>query len=160
MRLSAYVSATSGLFSRLLHDRDLPASQPKIHDLGMRFSKLLILLALVAPAWAGIVEDVRGALAQNSFPAAEADLQSYRGKNGFTAEYVEAYSWMGRAALSAHDYDQAASYAKQTKALALEQLDSGCVPRHSHHLGNTVAVSSHHATADAHRPTSIARSTG
>jgi thiol-disulfide isomerase/thioredoxin len=88
----------------------------------MHFRKLLILIALVAPAWAGIVEDVRATLAQNNFSAAEAQLNSYRTKNGVTPEYIEAYSWMGRAALNAQEYDQAAAYAKQTKALALEQL--------------------------------------
>jgi thiol-disulfide isomerase/thioredoxin len=88
----------------------------------LRFRKFLILIALATPAWAGIVEDVRTALAQNSFSAAEAQLNSYRAKNGVTPECVEAYSWMGRAALSARDYDQAAAYAKQAKALALEQL--------------------------------------
>jgi thiol-disulfide isomerase/thioredoxin len=88
----------------------------------MRFRKLLILVALVTPAAAGIVEDVRGALAQNAFSAAEADLNSYRTKNGVTPEYIEAYSWMGRAAFSARDYDQAAAYAKQTETLALDQL--------------------------------------
>ena len=88
----------------------------------LRFRKFLILIALATPAWAGIVEDVRTALAQNSFSAAEAQLNSYRNRNGITPEYVEAYSWMGRAALGARDYDQAAAYAKQAKALALEQL--------------------------------------
>ena len=43
-------------------------------------------------------------------------------ENGVTGEYVEAYSWMARAALSDKDYDQADAYAKQTKALALEAL--------------------------------------
>jgi thiol-disulfide isomerase/thioredoxin len=88
----------------------------------MRFRKLLILIALVTPAWAGIVEDVRGALAQNSFTAADLYLKSYRSKNGVTPEYIEAYSWMARASLSDGEYDQAAAYAKQTEGLALEQL--------------------------------------
>ncbi|MGA8439620.1 MAG: redoxin domain-containing protein [Candidatus Sulfotelmatobacter sp.] len=88
----------------------------------MHFPKVLILIALLSPAWAGVVEDVRGALAQNGFPAAEAELKSYRAQNGVTPEYVEAYSWMARAALINGDYDQATAYAKQTKALALEQL--------------------------------------
>ena len=37
----------------------------------LHFGKLLILIAFVTPAWAGIVEDVRTALAQNNFPAAD-----------------------------------------------------------------------------------------
>jgi thiol-disulfide isomerase/thioredoxin len=85
-------------------------------------ARLVLLAALVSPAWAGIVEDVRSALAQNSFTAADVYLKSYIAKNGATPEYVEAYSWMGRAALKAQEYDQAAAYAKQTNALAVDLL--------------------------------------
>ena len=88
----------------------------------MRFRILLVSVWLTAAAWAGIVDDVRIALDQNNFSAAEAALNSYRGQQGENAEYVEAYSWLGRAALQQHEYDQAAAYAKQTKTLALEQL--------------------------------------
>jgi thiol-disulfide isomerase/thioredoxin len=88
----------------------------------MHLRKLLIVLALITPAWAGIVENVREALASNSFTAADLYLKSYRDKNGVTGEYVEAYSWMARTAFDNRDYDQAAAYAKQTEALALEQL--------------------------------------
>jgi thiol-disulfide isomerase/thioredoxin len=79
-------------------------------------------MTLAIPAWAGIVEDVRTALAQNNFSAADSFLTSYRSQNGVTPEYVEAYSWMARAALNAREYDQAAAYAKQTNALAVDLL--------------------------------------
>jgi cytochrome c biogenesis protein CcmG, thiol:disulfide interchange protein DsbE len=82
----------------------------------------LITVPGLTPAWAGIVEDVRTALAQNSFTAADVYLNAYRSKNGVTPEYIEAYSWMGRAALTAREYDQAAAYAKQTSDMAREQL--------------------------------------
>lgn len=88
----------------------------------MRFRTLIVSLALVASAQAGVVEDVRQSLAQNSFSAAQASLDSYRAKSGVTGEYLEGYSWMGRAALERREYDQAEAYAKETKALALEQL--------------------------------------
>ena len=88
----------------------------------MHWRKILILIALATPAWAGIVEDVREALAQNSFTAADIYLKGYRAKNGVTGEYVEAYSWMARTAFNNRDYDQAAAYAKQTEDLAAEQL--------------------------------------
>jgi thiol-disulfide isomerase/thioredoxin len=90
----------------------------------MHFRKLLslMLIALVTPAWAGIVEDVREALAQNSFASADMYLKAYLTKNGATAEYAEAYSWMARTALSDNEYDQAAEYAKQTKVLVLDQI--------------------------------------
>ena len=88
----------------------------------MRFRTLLVLFAVTSSAWAGIVDEVRADLAQNKFSAAESELSSFRTQRGVTPEYLEAYSWMGRAALAAHQYDQAAAYAGQTKALALEQL--------------------------------------
>jgi len=87
----------------------------------MRF-RILLLLLLTAPAWAGIVDAVRTELDQNNFSAAEATLNSYRAQQGVTAEYLEAYSWLGRAALQAKEYDKATAYAKQTKTLAAEQL--------------------------------------
>jgi thiol-disulfide isomerase/thioredoxin len=88
----------------------------------MHWRKVLIFIALATPAWAGIVENVREALAQNSFTAADIYLKGYRAKNGVTGEYVEAYSWMARTAFNNHDYDQAAAYAKQTEDLVAEQL--------------------------------------
>jgi len=92
----------------------------------MRFRPLTLLfalaLALIGVASAEIIDDVRAALAQSNFSAAESELNSYRAQRGVTAEYVEAYSWMARAALDARQYDQAAAYSKQTKVLAVEQL--------------------------------------
>ncbi len=88
----------------------------------MRLRILLVSVVLTAAAWAGVVDDVLAALARNNFSAAEAALNSYRTRNGANAEYLEAYSWLGRAALDQHDYARAAAYAKQTKSMALEQL--------------------------------------
>jgi thiol-disulfide isomerase/thioredoxin len=94
---------------------------------GMRLRGLVVIIfalisSAVITAWAGIVEDVRGTLSQNSFATAEGELKSYRSQNGVTAEYVDAYSWLARAALNAGNYDQASAYAKQTITLAQEQL--------------------------------------
>jgi thiol-disulfide isomerase/thioredoxin len=86
------------------------------------FRTLVVSAVLTASAWAGIVDEVRIALEQNNFSAAEATLNLYRGQRGVTAEYLEAYSWMGRAALEQRQLDQAGAYAKQTQTLALEQL--------------------------------------
>ncbi len=92
----------------------------------MRFRPLTLSLvfafALMSAASAEIIDDVRTALAQGNFSAAESELNSYRAQRGVTGEYVEAYSWMARAAFDARQYDQAAAYAKQTKRLAVEQL--------------------------------------
>jgi thiol-disulfide isomerase/thioredoxin len=81
-----------------------------------------VSVALATSAWAGIVDNVRIALAQNNFSAAESELSSYRSQRGVDAEYLEGYSWLARAALDQRQYDQAAAYAKETKTLAMEQL--------------------------------------
>jgi thiol-disulfide isomerase/thioredoxin len=88
----------------------------------MRLKILLVSVLLTASAWAGIVDDVRADLAQNNFSAAEAALNAYRAQQGTSVEYVEAYSWLGRAALNQHNYPQATAYAKQTRDQALELL--------------------------------------
>jgi thiol-disulfide isomerase/thioredoxin len=89
----------------------------------MLLRKLIVLVIFVTPVWAaGVVDNVRTALAQNNFSAADAYLNSYRAQAGVTPEYLEAYSWMARAELAAGQYDQAASSAKQTEAWSVAQL--------------------------------------
>jgi thiol-disulfide isomerase/thioredoxin len=88
----------------------------------MRLRILLTFVALSASAWAGIVDDVRLALLRNNLSAAQSELNSYRNQSGITPEYVEAYSWMARAALDQQQYPQAEAYAKRTKAMVLDQL--------------------------------------
>src|ERR1039458_10252280 len=125
----------------------------------MHFRKLLILFALVAPASGGIVENVRTALAQNNFSAAEAQLNAYRTGNGITPEYIEAYSWMGRAALDAHEYDQAAAYAKQTNALVVEKLKQRPLDAEPHlpiALGAAIEVETQTLAARGQRDQAIA----
>jgi len=125
----------------------------------MRFRALLVLLLLTTAAWAGIVDDVRIALMQNNFSAAESELNSYRDTRGVTAEYLEAYSWLGRAALDQHQYDQAAAYAKQTKALVLEQLKQRPLDADSHlpmALGAALEVQSQVLAARGQRTQAIA----
>jgi thiol-disulfide isomerase/thioredoxin len=124
----------------------------------MHFRKLLILIALAPPAWAGIVEDVRSALAQNNFSAADSYLNSYRAGNGVTPEYVEAYSWMARTALNARNYDQAAAYAKQTGALVLDQLKQRPLDAEPHlplALGAAIEVQSQALAAQGQRTQAV-----
>jgi thiol-disulfide isomerase/thioredoxin len=98
----------------------------------MRFRIVILLITFVTPLWAGVIDDVRIALAQNNFSAADSDLNSYRARAGITPEYVEAYSWMARAALNAGQYDQATAYAKQTQDLAVAQLRQHPLDSESH----------------------------
>lgn len=131
-----------------------------LHHLNMRLRILLASVLLTASAWAGIVDDVRLALAQNNFSAAEAALISYRSQRGVDAEYLEAYSWLGRAALDQGQYDQAAAYAKQTKALVVEQLKQRSLdaePRLPIALGAALEVQSQVLAARGQRAQAIAR---
>ena len=88
----------------------------------MLFRIISLAVLLGGSAWAGIVDNVRIALSQNNFAAAETELNAYRSQRGIDPQYLEAYSWLARAALDAGQYDQAAGYAKETRSLALEQL--------------------------------------
>jgi thiol-disulfide isomerase/thioredoxin len=125
----------------------------------MRFRSLLVLFTISASAWAGIVDDVREALAQNKFSAAESELISFRAQRGVTPEYVEAYSWMGRAALDSRQYDQAAAYAQQTKALILEQLKQRGLDAEPHlplALGAAIEVQAQGLAARGQRTQAVA----
>src|ERR1700690_122650 len=83
------------------------------------FATLLLLSTL---SFAGITDEVRQALEQNNFPAAQAELQTYRAQQGLTPDYVEALSWMARSSLASHQLDQADKYAKQTDTLSRQLL--------------------------------------
>jgi len=71
---------------------------------------------------AQVVPDVRAALANKDYAGAEKVAEAYRQARGANGEYVEAFSWLGRAAVAAKDYPRALSYAARTRQLALEQL--------------------------------------
>jgi thiol-disulfide isomerase/thioredoxin len=94
--------------------------------------RLGIILLLTSAAFAGIVEDVRGSLAQNNFTSAESELGAYKAKLGVTPEYLEALSWLGRAALGMQEYSQAEGYAKQTRTLAAALLKTRALDAEPH----------------------------
>jgi len=81
-----------------------------------------ILLGIASlTARAGIVEDVRVQVGQNSYSAAEAELRDYKARHGVTPEYLEALSWVARGAAAMKQWSQAANYARETRSLS-EQL--------------------------------------
>jgi len=81
-----------------------------------------LLLALLAPAHADIITDVRVSLESQAFAQADTQLATYRAQHSVTAEYLEAHSWMARAYLKSNNLAQATTYARQTEQLALQQL--------------------------------------
>ena len=80
------------------------------------------LLGITQNSRADLVDDVRTRLAQNSFAAADAEVRDYKTRNGVTPEYLEALSWMARGEAAAQQWDQAASYAGETRTLGEAQL--------------------------------------
>ncbi len=81
---------------------------------------LLGVMALTAQA--NLIEDVRTQLSRNAVSSAEAELSSYKSRQGVTPEYLEALSWMARGAAASQQWDKAASYATETRTLCEQQL--------------------------------------
>ncbi len=88
---------------------------------GLIFAGILLDVVPIH-AQADLIGDVRSQLAQNSFSAAESELKNYKSQHGVTPEYLEASSWMARAAASTKQWDQAAAYASETRRLCKQQL--------------------------------------
>jgi thiol-disulfide isomerase/thioredoxin len=91
-----------------------------------------MLLALSFPAAAGVITDVRGAIARNEFKAATGMLADYRAQHGIDPEYLEALSWMGRGELAAGDLKQAYSFGAQTQNLTAQALKNGKLDQNRH----------------------------
>jgi thiol-disulfide isomerase/thioredoxin len=93
-----------------------------------------LAVALLASlcASAGIVEDVRTALAKPDYRTATALLETYRAHAGTTPEWVEATSWVGRDLLARKDYAGAETYAQKTYQLSMTALKSRPLDQEPH----------------------------
>ena len=100
---------------------------------------LLLLLSLPLTAAAGIVEDVRFALARNDLQTAANMLAAYRAQRGLDAEYADALSWFGRAELASGDLDQANKAAQETQKLAIQLLNNSQLDLQPH-LANALGT--------------------
>ncbi len=98
----------------------------------MRVRYLAILLLLSSLAFADLVEDVRTALAQRNFAAANSELQTYRAQHGVDPEYLEGLSWTAREALAANQLDQADATAKETEKLSRQLLQKRSLDAEPH----------------------------
>jgi thiol-disulfide isomerase/thioredoxin len=83
---------------------------------------LLTGLLFLSGLHGAIVRDVRDALNREDSAAAQTLLDNHRKQHGTTPEWLEAYSWLGRAALAARKLDAAESYAQKTYDLAAAEL--------------------------------------
>jgi thiol-disulfide isomerase/thioredoxin len=98
----------------------------------MHLRRFAILLLLSSLASAGIIEDVRTALAKRNFAAADSELQQYRAQHGVDPEYLEALSWTAREALAANQLEQANTAATETETLARQQLQKRSLDAEPH----------------------------
>jgi len=105
----------------------------------MLFRVLLLLLSLPLTAAAGIVDDVRFALARNDLQTAANMLAAYRAQRGLDAEYADALSWFGRAELASGDLDQANKAAQETQKLAIQLLNNSQLDLQPH-LANALGT--------------------
>lgn len=100
---------------------------------------LALLLISSSFSFADIIDDVRIALSQNNFSGAASELSNYRAQHGVDPEYLDALSWMARAALAANQLDQADTYAKQTDTLVRQQLQKRALDA-DRHLPNALGA--------------------
>jgi len=93
---------------------------------------LLLGGGMCLSARADLVDDVRTQLARGAGSSAEAELASYKSRLGVTPEYLEALSWMARAAAASQHWDTAVSYATDTRTLAEQRLSKGKLDAEPH----------------------------
>jgi len=116
------------------------------------------VLLSVLGATAGLIQDVRSALARNDFGAAHKAIADYRAKHGVTAEMLEALSWLGRGALAAARFEEADEYAAETRRLALELLKTRPLDQERHlpiALGASIEVHAQALAAGGRRAEAV-----
>ena len=103
---------------------------------------MVLAALLVSSVSAGIVEDVRTAIARNDFAGADRQVQAYRRARGADAGLAEAISWQARGALDVRNLDRAAAYAEETRKMALPKLIGPRVDREQwlYALGASIEV--------------------
>ena len=106
-----------------------------------------------------LVNVVLGLIAQHDFAGAERAVRAYRAQAGATPELAAALSWLARGALDANRYDQAESYAAETRKLALDLLRTRKLdgdPWLPTALGGSIEVHALALAARGERPEAIA----
>jgi thiol-disulfide isomerase/thioredoxin len=125
----------------------------------MRLRIVLIFLVLSRASLAGVVDDVRVALARGNFAAAESAAQAYKARYGGTPEFAEALSWLGRAALESGQLVAAEEYSQQAQLVAVQQLKSRSLDADLHlptALGAALEVRAQVLAERGHRTQAVA----
>jgi thioredoxin-like negative regulator of GroEL len=98
----------------------------------MHFRLVAVLLLLSSICSADVIQNVKIALSQNNFTAANSELQTYRAEHGVDPQYLEAQSWLARGYLSANQLDQAQSLADETASQVRQLLQHRALDAEPH----------------------------
>jgi thiol-disulfide isomerase/thioredoxin len=104
------------------------------------------------------VAAVNQAAMSRDFKAAESMLKQYRAQRGVNAEYLEAYSWIGRGELAAKNYQAALDNAADVRQLCLKQLTGRKLDADSSlpiALGASIEVTAQALTGDGRRDEAV-----
>ncbi len=85
-------------------------------------SLYLVLFAILAPASAAVISDVRYKISAGDLASAEALVEDYQRANDVNSEYAAAVSWLARGALTLGQVDTSARYLAETKRLTAALL--------------------------------------
>ncbi len=120
---------------------------------------LIFLLLFSAVTFGDIVDDVRSALVRGNLPVADQELQDYRAHHSITPEYLEALSWMARAAASQNQMGAAEAYARQVENFARQLLTKRSLDAEPHlpiALGAAIEVQAQVLVAGGHQSQAVA----
>ena len=122
--------------------------------------RLLALIVFAAGVMAAqVVQDVRRAAQAGDFSAAQARLQQARGFGPWTAELILAHSWLGRGAQANQKWEQALTYAAETRRMALDLLKTRALdaePNLPLALGASIEVQGHALAGSGRRSEGVA----
>lgn len=108
--------------------------------------------------FASLLNNVRTLIARHDLIAADHQLRAYQQTNGVTPELAAGYSWMARGALDAKKYDQADTYATETRKLSdtlLKGRKLDAEPWLPLALGASIEVHSQVLAARGERPEAV-----
>ena len=89
----------------------------------MRFAAAFLAFTFVsAPSWAALVDDVRVLVEHHDLATADREVRAVRSRQGANTEVAAALSWLARGALAARQFDQADSYASETRKISMALL--------------------------------------
>jgi len=124
----------------------------------IRILLVLTLACFVLAQAPSLVMLVRASLESGNPALAKQALTQYRKARGTTPEYIEAFSWLGRAAVGAKDYAAAEQNAAEVRKLCLEQLTRrklDAEPGLPTALGASIEVEAQAATAQGRRDEAV-----